>query len=197
MQTHQKTAFKMPYAGIDPDDGQAVLYGERGDFSMIFQIRNPVLQYGADPDAYSAYHHLLLNMIKILGEGYIIQKQDVFSRQKYQPKPATEFLQQKYNEHFEGREYTSISTYLILTRQVKRGAFYVYDKKVLNDFHQHRSKIYDLLNGSGLSPHLLDETEIHFNFNSLYYFIRIFAIPHYYYTTNHFTLAVHVQKPQT
>ncbi|OZA59170.1 MAG: conjugal transfer protein TraG, partial [Sphingobacteriales bacterium 39-40-5] len=160
MQTHQKTAFRIPYAGIDPDDGHAVLYGERGDFSMIFQIRNSVLHYGADPDAYSAYHHLLLNIIKILGEGYIIQKQDVFSRQKYQPKPATEFLQQKYNEHFEGREYTSISTYLILTRQVKRGAFYVYDKKVLNDFHQHRGKIYDLLNGSGLSPHLLDETEI-------------------------------------
>lgn len=160
MQTHQKTAFEMPYVGIDPDDGHAVLYGERGDFSMIFQVRNPVLHYGADPDAYSAYHHLLLNIIKILGEGYIIQKQDVFSRQKYQPKPASEFLQQKYNEHFEGREYTSISTYLILTRQVKRGAFYVYDKRVLNDFHQHRGKIYDLLNGSGLSPHLLDETEI-------------------------------------
>lgn len=160
MQTPQKTAFKMPYTGIDQDDGQAILYGDRGDFSMIFQIRNPALQYGADPDAYHAYHHLLLNIIKILGEGYLIQKQDVFFRKSYQGKPAKEFLQQKYNEHFNGREYTSISTYLVLTRQIKRGAFYVYDKKALNDFRRYKGKIYDLLGGAGLKPKILSEAEI-------------------------------------
>lgn len=160
MQTHRKTAFKMPYTGIDADNGEALLYGERGDFSVIFHIRNPVMQYGADPEPYNTYHSLLLNLIKILGEGHIIQKQDVFSRNTYQGGTTTEFLQQKYNEHFHGREYTQIETYLTITRQVKKGAFYVYDPRMLLDFRQNIDKVHDLLSGAGMQPQRLDEREI-------------------------------------
>lgn len=151
----------MPYAGVDHYRGEALLYGERGDFSAIFRVRNPVMQYGADPEPYTEYHGLLLNLIKILGEGYILQKQDIFSRKNYQAGKVTEFLQQKYNEHFHGREFTDIATYLIITRQVKRGAFYVHDPKVLADFSQHMDKVYDLLQGAGVQPHRLGEQEIH------------------------------------
>lgn len=160
MQTHRKTAFKMPYTGIDEDNGEALLYGERGDFSVIFHIRNPVMQYGADPEPYNTYHSLLLNLIKILGEGHIIQKQDVFSRNTYQGGTTTEFLQQKYNEHFHGREYTQIETYLTITRQVKKGAFYVYDPRMLLDFRQNIDKVHDLLSGAGMQPQRLNEREI-------------------------------------
>jgi conjugation system TraG family ATPase len=161
MQNHLKTAFKLPYTGIHTDPDGAILYGDCGDFSMVFAIRNPVLQYGADPEPYQAYHLVLSNMIKVLGEGYLIQKQDVLFRRQYENKPTPEFLQQRYHAHFEGREYTSIRTYLIVTRQVKKGAFYVYDPKATHDFKQHRSKIMDLLSGAGLAPHVLGEDEIH------------------------------------
>lgn len=150
----------MPYTGIDADNGEALLYGERGDFSVIFHICNPVMQYGADPEPYNTYHSLLLNLIKILGEGHIIQKQDVFSRNTYQGGTTTEFLQQKYNEHFHGREYTEIETYLTITRQVKKGAFYVYDPRMLLDFRQNIDKVHDLLSGAGMQPQRLDEREI-------------------------------------
>ena len=150
----------MPYAGIDTHNGLHILYGEKGDFSMIMHISNPVLQYGAEPDAYSAYQSLLLNIIKILGEGHIIQKQDVFIRKKYKAVPAGEFLQQKYHAHFEGREYTDIKTYLAITLQVKRGAFYTFDKKVLADFFQNMAKLSDLLASAGLNPRFLNEAEI-------------------------------------
>src|SRR5690606_13611620 len=143
MQTHHpKTAFRMPYAGIDHYHGEALLYGERGDFSALLRIRNPVMQYGADPEPYTAYHGVLLNMIKILGEGYIVQKQDIFSRGTYHAPEADEFLQRKYNEHFQGREYTSIDTFLTITRQVKRGTFYVHDPRALADFSQDMNKIH-------------------------------------------------------
>jgi len=160
MQRERKTAFKMPYAGIDTYNGLYILYGEKGDFSMILHIDNPVLQYGADPDAYTAYQSLLLNIIKILGEGHIIQKQDVFIRRQYKAVPAGEFLQQKYHAHFEGREYTDIRTYLVITRQVKRSAFYTFDKKVLADFFQNMAKLSDLLASAGLNPRFLNEAEI-------------------------------------
>ena len=73
-----------------------------------------------------------------MGDGYILQKQDVISRAAYQAKPAQEYLQQKYNEHFAGRECLAVDTYLTITRQVKKGAFYVYDARVLARFQAGR-----------------------------------------------------------
>jgi conjugation system TraG family ATPase len=99
-------------------------------------------------------------MIKILGEGHIIQKQDILSRSTFRTADAAEFLQQKYNEHFAGREYTSVTTYLTVTRQVKKGAFYVHDPKALTDFAQHMDKLYDLMEGAGMQPQRLAEQEI-------------------------------------
>jgi len=150
----------MPYMGIDHYQGMSVLYGDRGDFSAVMRLTNPVLQYGADPEAYTVFQQVLLNVIKILGEGHIIQKHDVFIKRKYRPKPASEFLEQKYQEHFEGREYTEIRTYLTVTRQVKKGAFYTYDKKVLVTFGQNMAKVFDLLSGAALNPSYLTEAEI-------------------------------------
>ena len=160
MRTEKKTAFEIPYVGIDHYQGMSILYGDRGDFSVVMRLTNPVLQYGADPEAYTAFQQVLLNVIKILGEGHIIQKHDVFIKRKYQPKPATEFLEQKYQEHFKGREYTEIRTYLTVTRQVKKGAFYTYDKKVLATFGQNMAKVFDLLSGAALNPSYLAEAEI-------------------------------------
>ncbi|WP_158826946.1 TraG family conjugative transposon ATPase [Mucilaginibacter lacusdianchii] len=160
MASHQKNSFELPYAGIDQQNGLHLLYGLRGDYSVIFRIQNPVLQYAADPDGYNHYHSLLLNLVKILGEGHILQKQDVFCRKQYHGQPADEFLQQKYHEHFAGREYTALTTYLVITRQVKRNAFYVFDQKALNDFKQAVLKTHDLLSDAGLKPELLGEQDI-------------------------------------
>jgi len=160
MRRERKTAFRMPYAGIDIYNGLYILYGDKGDLSMLLHINNPVLQYSADPDAYASYQNLLLNIIKILGEGHIVQKQDVFIRRNYKPVAAEDFLQQKYHAHFEGREYTEIKTYLVITRQVRRGAFYTYNKKVLVDFFQNIHKIFELLSSAGLNPNYLTEAEI-------------------------------------
>src|SRR5690606_11931651 len=87
MKKERKTAFEMPYVGIDHYQGMSILYGDRGDFSVVMRLTNPVLQYGADPEAYTTFQQVLLNVIKILGEGHIIQKHDVFIKRKYRPKP--------------------------------------------------------------------------------------------------------------
>jgi len=155
-----KQEFKLPYAGIEEIKGLSILYGESSDFSVIISIENPVLIYSADPDAYQGFHHLLLNVIKILGEGYILQKQDAFARKIYQAKVQTEPLQQKYDEHFSGRAYIDHACHLIITRQVKRRAMYVYDKKALLDFVSNISKVCELLKGASLSPRLFSRPEI-------------------------------------
>ncbi|WP_207423775.1 TraG family conjugative transposon ATPase [Desertivirga brevis] len=155
-----KNTFSLPYAGIDNDRGKAVLYTMGGEFSVVFELKNPVLQYTPDPDLYENFHLLMLNLVKILGEGYIIQKQDLFVRDSFQGRESEEFLTQKYNQHFRGRCCIRLKTYLVITRRVRKGAFFVYDGNALNQFHEHIAKVWDLLGSAGIDCRLLEDAEI-------------------------------------
>jgi hypothetical protein len=155
-----KQVFKMPYVGMAKEDEYDLLYGLNGDFSVIISIQNPVSQYCASPAAYDEYHNLLINIVKLLGDGFILQKQDIFSKTAYPLKKAGEYLQDKYNAHFAGRSYIKITTYLVITRQVKKGAFYVFDKKALRDFKQSVGKVLDVLTAAKANPELLNEKAI-------------------------------------
>lgn len=150
----------MPYVGIDNAFDYDLLYGTNGDFSVIIKIINPVLQYSGSGVAYDEFHNLFVNIVKILGDGFLIQKQDIFSRYKYPYVPSKDYLQDKYNLHFQGREARKISTYLTITRQVKKGAFYVFDKKSLVEFKQSIGKVIDILQSAGTQPTLLREKEM-------------------------------------
>lgn len=159
MKQSRKTAFNSPFIAIDKHQDIALLYGAGGDFSTIIGITNPVPQYSASPEAYIAFQQLLLNIIKIVGEGHIIHKQDIFIRRKYAPKQEQEFLQQKYQEHFRDRKYTEIRTYLTLTRTVNKGRLYTYDKNMISIFAGKIAKIMDLLESAALSPAYLSKQE--------------------------------------
>jgi type IV secretory pathway VirB4 component len=155
-----KTEFNLPYFGIDESGKYPTIYNLKGDYGVVIQINNPVLQYSADPSAYDSSHQLYVNITKILGEGYVIQKQDVLTKKIYNKSDSTEYLQQKYDEHFNGREYTDLTTYLVVTRKAKRGSFYSYNKKNYADFEQNIGKLEDLLKRNGLSPKILSRNEI-------------------------------------
>jgi len=159
MKTKNRT-FELPYSGIISAEGVDLLYSGRGDFSVVIKMVNPVLQYAADASAYQEFHHLLVNIIKILGEGHMIQKQDIFSMERYREIRGGGFLQQSYQEHFLGRTFAKIHTYLTLTRLIKKGRFYVYEASAQGDFLSRVNKIMDLLAQNSLSPSLLSARQI-------------------------------------
>jgi len=148
-----KQIFKLPYAGID----NGLLIGANGDISVVIKITNPVIRYSAAAPAYEEFHQLMINIVKILGDGYLLQKQDVISRGVYPAKKAEEYLQQKYNDHFAGRRFLKVDTYLTITRAVKKGAFYVYDAKAIRDFRQATAKVIDVLTAGRTAPKVLGE----------------------------------------
>lgn len=148
-----KTLFDIPYAGVDKSGEFDLLVGKNGEYSVVIRIINPVIRYSAYPAGYDEFHSLLLNVIKVLGDGYLLQKHDIISRSVWKAGKADEYLQKKYDRHFEGRECLEVETYLTITRQVKKGAFFVYDAKVLREFRQAAAKVVDLLP----SPKVLDE----------------------------------------
>src|SRR5690606_31850856 len=96
---------------------------QKGDYCIILRLSNPVLQYSADPNAYDQFHQLYVNVLKIMGEGFVIQKQDIFRKALFNSPGSTAYLQKKYDAHFSGRVYTRLQTFLVITRKVSTGLY--------------------------------------------------------------------------
>jgi conjugation system TraG family ATPase len=158
-----KSLFKLPYIGIDEGQAIPLLYTDNGEATVVLKLHNPVVQYSADQEAYYDYHALMNNIIKILGAGYTLQKQDIFSKRKYQKGQNREglespdYLETCYHKHFEQRIYTNITTYLAITQNVVKKGFFTHDGKQLDSFLKNIVKIVELLNGRGLTPQYLDK----------------------------------------
>lgn len=157
-----KQVFNIPYIGIDHCSGTDILVGTSGECSVVIKINNPVTRFSAASAAYDEFHALMINMVKIMGDGYLLQKSDVISKEKYPLKESGDYLQQKYNDHFAGRDYLKVTTYITLTREVRKGAFYVFDKKGLRDFSQQLDKVMDILIAAKTAPVVLKESQLNF-----------------------------------
>ena len=80
-----------------------VLFSEKGDCSVIIEIENPVQQYCTDPEQYTNFTDVLNNIVQTLGEGYALQKQDIFCKQLYHHELTEDmtYLMESYFRHFE------------------------------------------------------------------------------------------------
>ena len=164
----KKQVFDSLFTGIeDITDSKGhvtntVLYSRNGNPSSVFEIENPVQQWCTDADQYYAYMNIWDNVLQTLGEGYCLQKQDVFCKQAYHHDitPDMEFLSQSYFRFYEGRPYTEIRTFIIITQEVKRSTFVAYDPKKWADFLAKVQKIENIFEEKGLPYHRLDKQEI-------------------------------------
>ena len=80
----RKNIFKDIYFSIEElPDGMGVMYTKGGDCSATILMENPVEQYSANAEAYYAFNSLFTSLVQTLGEGYAIQKQDVFCMERF------------------------------------------------------------------------------------------------------------------
>ena len=157
----KKKVFDGLYAGLEETDGNVVLFSAKGEPSVIFEMTNPVQQLCTDALQYIRFQDVLSNVVQTLGEGYALQKQDILCKQAYHhdvPEDA-EFLTRSYFNYFEGREFTEIRTYLIVTQEAQRSQFVQYDPKTWLDFHTKVSKVDDILTERGIRHHKLSKVE--------------------------------------
>ena len=162
MAKENKKVFDGIYAQLEETDGNVVLFDAKGTPSVIFEMTNPVLRLCTDSERYMVFQDVLANIVQTLGEGYALQKQDIFCRQRYHrdvPEDA-EFLTRSYFNYFEGREFTEITTYLIVTQEAQRGQFVQYDPKKWLDFHSKVAKVDDILTEKGISHRKLTKPEV-------------------------------------
>jgi len=159
----QKKVFDGIFSQLEETDGNVVLFDAKGAPSVIFRMENPVLRLCTDSEQYMLFQDVLANIVQTLGEGYTLQKQDIFCRQKYSHEvPDTaEFLTRSYFAYFTGREFTEITTYLIITQEAQKGQFVQYDPKKWLDFHSKVSKVDDILRDKGIRHEKLDKRKVY------------------------------------
>lgn len=162
MAKEKKRIFDGIFAQLEETDGNVVLFDAKGSPSVIFEMTNPVLRLCTDPERYMVFQDVLANIVQTLGEGYALQKQDIFCRQRYHREvpEGAEFLTRSYFNYFEGREFTEITTYLIITQEAQRGQFVQYDPKKWLDFHSKVSKVNDILTEKGIRHRKLSKPEV-------------------------------------
>ena len=162
----KKKTFDIPFIGYDfgkdHDWNFDVLIGQFGNPIIGIKIKNNVEQYSADPEAYLQFHTVLNQVVAIMGENHIVQKLDIFSKQKYSAEQSDEFLQQKYSEHFNGRLFKTIDTILLFTDIVDQNTKknkYSFSEKTYKILRDKCLKIFMLLTQNECEPEFLKEKD--------------------------------------
>lgn len=153
--------FKEIYYSIENVDDVGVLYTKTGEFSAILKMENPVQKYCANIDNYYSFSNLMSALMATLGEGYSIQKQDVFTRKKFDggEDENREFLSQSYFNYYKGREYTDCTTFLTITQENKKSHLFSYDARKWRDFLVKINKVKDQLRDRGVPSSFLGVDE--------------------------------------
>lgn len=151
--------FKHIYYSIE-DVGESekmgVIYTRKGDYSAVIGFVNPVGKYSADARSYYNFTDVMDNIVKTLGDGYCVQKQDVFVRRSFDMKKVApdaasgegKFLANSYFRFFDGRKFVTCDTYLIITQEQKKTGLFSFDKSSWNEFNLKVNKVFDILRGS-------------------------------------------------
>jgi len=147
--------FKDIYFSSEDVDGIGIIYTKSGDYSAVLEIDNTVQMYSADIDSYYEYSSLLTGLCQSLGEGYILHKQDIFVRRKFdgdacRREDMHSYLYDSYFDFFKGREYTDVKTYLIITQENRKSRLFSYDIKKWKDFLLKLRKVESRLKDSNM-----------------------------------------------
>ena len=164
----KRKEFEKPFIQIEEElPGYSIIYSKTGSLSLIMKIENLSPQYSANPENYENYHLLFGQIIKLLGDGYILQKTDIIASQKFSKNvgDTKDYLSKKYFEHFEGRIYKEITTYLTITKEHSKGRFFSFDAKALKEFLDKARKIVDTIKNQKIPCTLLTKKEIELLFN--------------------------------
>ena len=152
------------YFSVEDVDGTGIIYTKSGDYSAVMQIENPVQKYSADTDSYYDYQQLFTKVCQSLGEGYILQKQDIFIRKRFDSSELMDgcqlsTLQQSYFRYFNGREYTEVKTVLCITQENRKSRLFSYDAKKWREFLDKLNKVRDQFLAEKLHVRFLNGAE--------------------------------------
>lgn len=160
--------FEDIYFSVEDVENKGIIYTKKGDYSAVLEMENPIKKYSADTDSYYDFTTLMASVIRVLGEGYALHKQDIFVRKNFdmsrvaaKKKKGSKraFLSEAYFRFFNGREYTEATTYLVITQKGKKGGIHTYDNSKWRDFLVKIQKVSDRLKSGEINCRFLSAAE--------------------------------------
>ena len=159
--------FEDIYFSVEDVENKGIIYTKKGDYSAVLKMENPIKKYSADTDSYYDFTTLMASVIRLLGEGYALHKQDVFVRKNFDMSRVASkkkgskkaFLSEAYFRFFNGREYTEATTYLVITQKGKKGGIHTYDNSKWRDFLVKIQKVSDRLKSGEINCRFLTAAE--------------------------------------
>lgn len=155
------------YFSFEDVDNIGIVYTKNGDYSAILSMENPVRKFSTDKEGYYNFTTLMASVLQTLGEGYAVQKQDLFIRRKFEMSNIfnkesdsnKNFLSKAYFRFFDGRPYTDCMTYLIITQHGKKGTLHTYESNKWRDFLVKIQKVHDRLKSEQVTCRFLQAEE--------------------------------------
>ena len=161
--------FEEPYKHIEEKTPEVSLLAKKGNTIYGIEIENRVTVLSSNKQGYEDYHNYLNQIIATIGEGYTLQKTDIFFKKKYEISDKEldkkEYLQQQYHKHFNGRIAQSIKTVISITEKVKK--VQSFNQKKMDDLFDTVQKIYRILSMAGLNPRYLTKKDYQYYFSSI------------------------------
>ncbi len=84
--------------------GDGIILSKRGDVCVGFELTLPPA-FRCNEEKYDSLLASFRGAITLLPDYTVIHKQDIYMRKHYEAEPASGFLQEAYERHFDGREY--------------------------------------------------------------------------------------------
>lgn len=84
--------------------GDGIILSKRSDVCVGFELTLPPA-FRCNEEKYDSLLASFRGAITLLPDYTVIHKQDIFMRKRYETEPASGFLQEAYERHFDGREY--------------------------------------------------------------------------------------------
>jgi len=99
--------------------GDGIILSKRGDICMGWEVLLPPA-FRCNEEKYDSLIASLGGAIALLPDYTIIHKQDVFMRKRYSSERVSGFLEEAYEEHFDGREFLDHRCFLWLSFSSKK-----------------------------------------------------------------------------
>lgn len=153
--------FELDYIGISEEEIHPIIYHKMGDYSTLFRITNSITQHSSRKELYYDYHSVMSNIVKILGEGFTIQKLDIITKRVFNvDTTGKDYLSQSYFNHFKGRSYRDTDTYFCITKNITKSTFYQFNQRDFDTFLKKIDKIYEIFDANNFKPEILSKDKI-------------------------------------
>ena len=95
-----------------------IIVSKRGELTLGWHVTLPPI-CSCTPERYEEMMESFAVAVRSLGAGFIVHRQDLYNKVRYEKEDCIGFLQESYEEHFNGRDYLFHRQYIYLTLALK------------------------------------------------------------------------------